>query len=464
MNGKVVPFGGNNRRGGGGTTSARVEVTEDSLAIVFANEFADTARFDHHSGKWFVWDGQRWGRNDTFVALDWCRGICRRFGALDTKIAKVLGKAGAIGGVERLARVDQRLAVTSNIFDRDPMLFGTPDGTIDLRDGEMRLADQGDYITRLAAVGPSDYGVPPYLWLSFLEQTTRGDRDLMKFLQVACGYCLTGLTTEHSLFFVYGKGGNGKSVFLNTIRGILGEYAVNAPMETFTHSQGDQHPTGLAMLKGARLVTATETEEGRAWAESRIKQLTGGDPVTARFMRQDFFEFIPSFKLFIVGNHKPVLRNIDDAARRRFRLTPFAYRPDQPDPELETKLRAEWPAILRWMIDGCLMWQKDGLPSPDAVRKETNAYFDDQDVIGQWLADECDLDAANMHIAGMRRTLSSKLFGAWAAWCQRNGEQSGSGKRFSQDLEKRGFLKKRGIAGVEFYGLSLRNRSKHDGM
>jgi putative DNA primase/helicase len=150
-------------------------------------------------------------------------------------------------------------------------------------------------------------------------------------------------------------------VFLNALTAILSAYAATAAMDTFTASKGDKHPTDLAMLRGARLVTASETEEGRAWAEARIKQITGGDPITARFMRQDFFTFVPQFKLTIVGNHQPVLKNVDDAARRRFNIVPFTRKPSHPDPQLEEKLRAEYPAILRWMVDGCLDWQKHGL-------------------------------------------------------------------------------------------------------
>lgn len=453
--GKVVAFKGKGPKPPFEDT-ASVQITEDSLAVIFANEFQDRARFDHHTGKWYVWDGGRWRRNEVFLALDWCRGLCRKFGTLDQTLAKSLGKASAIGGVERLARVDQRLAVTSEIFDQDPWLLGTPGGTVDLRDGSLRRPDQGDFITKQAAVTPADDDAVPDLWLDFLADSTKDDPSLVDFLQAACGYCLTGMTNEHALFFSYGKGGNGKSVFMNTIRGIMAEYAVTAPMETFVAAQGDRHPTDLAMLRGARLVSASETEEGRAWAESRIKQLTGGDPVSARFMRQDFFEFVPTFKLFITGNHKPVLRNVDDAARRRFRLIPWLTKPETPDPELEQKLKAEWPAILRWMIQGCLSWQAEGLPTPEAIRRETNRYFDDQDAMAQWMGDECVVDPEGTPDSMAGDTMSSKLYGSWVGWCQRNGEEAGSGKRFSQDLEKRGFEKHPTKAGNCFRRLAIK--------
>ena len=150
------------------------------------------------------------------------------------------------------------------------------------------------------------------------------------------------------------------------------------------------------MLRGARLVSATETEEGRAWAESRIKQLTGGDPISARFMRQDFFTYVPTFKLVFIGNHKPALRNVDDAARRRFNIVPFLHKPPTPDQHLEQKLRAEWPAILRWMIDGCLAWQRDGLVRPAIVAAATEEYFSEQDILRQWVEECCEIGRRNL--------------------------------------------------------------------
>ena len=179
---------------------------------------------------------------------------------------------------------------------------------------------------------------------------------MVRFLRQWFGYSLTE-TREHALVFVFGPGGNGKSVFLNVMTGILGDYAATATMDAFIASHGDRHSTDVAMLRGSRLVTCSETEEGRQWAEARIKQLTGGDPITARFMRQDNFTYVPQFKLTIVGNHRPLLRTVDDAQRRRFNLVPFTHKPASPDRELERKLRADWPAILRWAIDGCADWR-----------------------------------------------------------------------------------------------------------
>ncbi len=200
-------------------------------------------------------------------------------------------------------------------------------------------------------------------FLAFMDEITGSDASLRDFLQRMLGYSLTGSTQEHALFFLYGTGANGTSVFVNTVTGILGDYHRTAPIETFTASAVERHPTELASLQGRRTVSAIETEEGRRWAESRIKALTGGDKIAARFMRQDFFEFTPQFKLIIAGNHKPGLRTVDEAIRRRFHLVPFTVTipPEKRDPSLTEKLRQEWPGILEWMIEGALAWQEQGL-------------------------------------------------------------------------------------------------------
>ena len=212
------------------------------------------------------------------------------------------------------------------------------------------------------------------------------------------GYCLTGSTREHALFFLHGSGANGKSVFLTTISGVLGEYATTAPIETFTASNQERHPTDLAMLRGARLVAVTETEEGRRWAEAKIKQLTGGDRISARFMRQDFFQFTPGFKFVIAGNHKPSLRSVDEAIRRRLHLVFFAVTipEDERDPELAEKLKAEWPGILLWAIDGCHLWAEQGLDPPDSVRAATDAYLEAEDAVTTWIDDCCERGSYRM--------------------------------------------------------------------
>lgn len=186
------------------------------------------------------------------------------------------------------------------------------------------------------------------------------------------------------------------------------------------------------MLAGARLVTASETEEGRSWAEARIKQLTGGDPITARFMRKDNFTYIPQFKLTFIGNHEPTLHSVDEAMRRRFRIIPFNRKPVKPDRKLEDKLREEWPQILSWMIEGAIRWQEQGLSYPDAMKAATDEYFDAQDVMGQWLNDCCEIGGFE---AG------GALFESWKKYAGAAGEDAGSQKAFTGAMQKRGYRK-----------------------
>ena len=208
-----------------------------------------------------------------------------------------------MAAVERLAKADRHHAAIADQWDADPWLLNTPSGVVDLRTGEIRDHRLDDYMTKITAVAPA--GECP-LWRSFLHRITKADTELQAFLQRFAGYCLTGITREHAMAFGYGTGANGKGTFLNTISGLLASYAAVAPMDAFTASPTDRHATELAMLRGARLVTAQETEDGRRWAESRVKALTGGDPITARFMRQDFFTYQPQFKLFVAETTSPV--------------------------------------------------------------------------------------------------------------------------------------------------------------
>jgi putative DNA primase/helicase len=242
----------------------------------------------------------------------------------------------------------------------------------------------------------------------------------------------------------------GLDTFTNAIIGIMGDYHRTAPIETFTESNSDKHPTDLAMLRGARLVTSTETEEGRRWAEARIKMLTGGDRVSARFMRQDFFEYVPQFKLMISGNHKPGLRSVDEAIRRRLHLIPFVVTitPEERDPELGSKLVKEYPGILHWVIQGCLEWQKVGLAPPTTVKEATNHYLENEDAIKLWLEECCALDASYWTAVGI-------LFERWEAWAKARGEFVGSARHFSQRLEANGFRpyrkSARGFTGLTVY-------------
>ena len=255
------------------------------------------------------------------------------------------------------------------------------------------------------------------------------------------------------MFFLYGDGGNGKGIFLNTITAIMGDYAKTAPMDTFTNSSNDRHPTDMAMLQGARMVFAQETERGRAWAESRVKSLTGSDPVTARFMRQDFFTYTPKFKLLISGNHLPRLKNVDEAMRRRLHLLPFTqvFKGKDRDPHLAEKLKTEYAGILQWIVEGAVAYQRDDLSPPLVVREASDGYLESQDLFKRWL-DECCEQSAVLFEAPM------KLFNSFKDFADASNEIVGSYVEFRQSLERAGFTSGNSKAknGRYWQGLSLK--------
>jgi putative DNA primase/helicase len=353
-------------------------ISQDQAAVLFADAYAGRLRYDYGRGRWYIWAGTHWQedqKNSVFeLVRHFVRGIAHR---VDSRSRESLGRLSFAEKVEKGARSDVRHAITSSEWDAKPFLLATPGGTVDLKSGLLRAADPNDLLTKMTAVAPSPTADCPR-FLQFLSEATGGDAKLIRFLQQFCGYSLTGSIREHALAFVYGSGGNGKSVFANTIVGILKDYAVVAPMEALVATNNHRHETELAMLCGARLVSASETERGKAWAEARVKRLTGGDPITARFMHKDHFTFRPTFKLLILGNHKPSIRTVDEAIRRRINIVPFLHVPTEPDLALEARLREEWLGIMRWMIIGALDWQKAGLIRPPCVAEATAEYSPDR--------------------------------------------------------------------------------------
>jgi putative DNA primase/helicase len=427
--------------------------SDDTLALRFTRKYRDILRYTATWGKWQMWNGQRWKFEETLHVFDLAREICRIASTEcrhRERLAIRVASASTIAAVEKLARADRRHAVEADLWDANPWLLNTPNGTVDLKTGELILHRRDDYLTRLTAVTPQ--GDCP-VWRDFLRSVTADEPGLQAFLQRMVGYCLTGTTREHAMFFLFGTGANGKSVFISTILGLLGTYGRVASMETFMASNGDRHPTDLAGLHGSRLVTAVETEEGKRWAESKIKTLTGGDKVSARFMRKDFFDFVPQFKLVIAGNHKPGLRSVDEAIRRRLVLVPFMVTiPDrQRDPELAEKLKAEWPGVLQWAIDGCISWQRAGLGIPATVRAATEEYLAAEDAVGRWIEEKT--------VLGRQYSSSSTaLYEDWSRWCEANREFAGSQKFFSQRLEQRPELRKERSNRVRsFQGIALRS-------
>jgi putative DNA primase/helicase len=426
-------------------------VTEDSAALEFVNQRADDLRYDHDAGCWHRWTGTHWQADRTQLAFSWARDLARELAqAQSVRGRYITSKVSFASSVERFARADQRIVTTQGSWDLDPLLLGTPGGVVDLRTGALREAIPGDMITKLTAVAPADKAVCP-TWLGFLDRVTGRSEELRNYIQRVSGYALTGLTTEHAMFFNYGTGANGKSVLMSTIAGILLDYHRAAPIETFTVSNTDRHPTELAGLRGARLVVVTETEEGRRWAQSRIAQITGGDVISARFMRQDFFDFLPQFKLWISGNHKPSLRSVNEAIQRRMNMLPFAVTipKEERDPNLSEKLKAEWPGILRWMIEGCLSWQERGLAPPKIVTDATADYFESEDVIAAWIADCCDRVKSEWQSI-------EKLHASFKVWAAESEEYDGGKKWLGKCLEDRGFARQKRREGRGHVGLRVR--------
>ena len=426
--------------------------TEDALALAFTRRYHRDWRYVAAWGRWLVWDGQRWRTENTLAATDLIRSVCRQAAvrADNPKVAAKLASASTVGGVERLARADRRHAATTDEWDADPWLLNTPGGVVDLKSGRKRANDRADRMTKITTATPG--GDCPQ-WMAFLSDITGGDVDLQAYLQRMVGYCLTGVTSAHALFFLYGTGANGKSVFANVISTILGDYAATASMDTFVETRGDRHPTDLAGLRGARFVTAIETEQGRRLNESKVKAITGGDKISARFMRQDFFEYTPQFKPVIVGNHKPAIRNIDEAMKRRMHMIPFTVTipPERRDGRLTEKLLAERDGILAWAVAGCLAWQRDGLKPPACVVSATEEYFEAEDALGRWLDERCVREPN-------AKSLTAELFTDWKQWAESAGEFIGAQRRFSDLLITRGIEKWRNGMGVRgFQGIGLKH-------
>lgn len=390
---------------------AFVELTEDSLALAFASIHEGELLYDYSRGCWLTWDGARWQPDAGRIVQEWIRALLR---AYNLQGSARWASAKAVSNIERLARSDDRLC-PAGPFDAVASLLGTPGGVVVLPAGVVREARPMDLISRLTSVTP-DFDAACPLWANFLDTCVQGDEALAMWLQRVCGYFLTGSTKYELVFMLYGPGGNGKTCFLRVLRDIMGDYYCAAPVDIFLASYHDQHPTGLAMLDGARLVACTELPEGREWNSTRIKDIASGERIAARFMHQNFFTYEPVCKLCFCGNHKPRLRAVDEAERRRFRLIPFVHRVPEAerDPELGDKLRVEYPAILAWMIDGARQVWASGLGDmPSAVREASAGYFEDNDSFAQWADEALEFDP-------LFSTQSSVLYRAYADWFARN--------------------------------------------
>lgn len=409
-----------------------------ALVDGFVETHACELRFVAKQGNWRIFDGSVWALDEKLEIFNRVRVACAHVAekCADPRTSKALASARTVRDVETLARSHEGFSAGVDQWDKDPWLLNTPGGVVDLRSNSLRPARADDYMTKTTEVAP-DSAMPCPIFDKFLTRITDGDDKLVNYLQRLAGYALTGVTSEQMLAFFHGGGANGKSVLLDTVAGIMGSYHATAPFETFAASKHEHHPTDIAGLVGARLVTTAETAEGRHWDETKIKQLTGGDRVKARFMRQDFFEFTPQFKLIVAGNHRPSLMSADEAMQRRMHMVPFdvTIPAGERDPDLKNKLRDEWPAILDWMIVGCLAWQEEGLNPPEAVIRASSEYMADEDIIGRWVAERCELDPETW-------TSSADLFSDFADFARSSNERVGTRKAFGLKLMRQEYVVK----------------------
>jgi putative DNA primase/helicase len=392
--------------------------SHDTMAADFTERHGEL-RYCAQWGKWIEWTGEGWREDVTASTYHKARLVCREYASLalhnncTPATVRDIAKAGTATSVERFARADPRHAATGAQWDADAWVMNTPGGLVDLKTGAIRARRIEDYCLKLAGATPRD--IPAPHWQAFLNQTTGDDAETIAYLARIVGYAMTGDIREDFLGFIYGPGGNGKSVFLDTVQRILGSYATTAAMDTFTETRNERHTTEIARLVGARLVVAQEVEQGRRWNEQRILSLTGGGKQTARFMRQDDFEFIPQFKLVFAGNHKPALRSVGDNFKRRMHIIPFTRKPAHVDTQLREKLWEERDGIAGWMLRGCLDWLAQGLKPSPAVIKTTREYFETQDILGQFIEEKCESDA-------VFETRIRVLHPAYAEYCHERRE------------------------------------------
>jgi putative DNA primase/helicase len=424
-------------------------MSEDDMARRYEEHVNGRLLYEPRRKNWWAYRDGIWTEDEGGASLAIARELVRELTA-DSKPSdqERYRRLAYLQHIVALATTNVGLQVDPTTFDADLMLAGVPGGmAVDLRTGIVRPATQQDRLTKTLGCEPSE--APPRRWLQFLDEATGGDADYIAYLQRMVGYCLTGSVEESALFFIYGGGGNGKSVFIMVLSAVLRAYHADSPAETFAARTQDKHTEELARLQGARLVTSSETEADRHWAESRIKLVTGEDYITGRRMRENSVTFKSQFKLIVAGNNKPKLRVVDPAMRRRFHILPFTQTPKKPDRKLTARLiNTELPGILHWAIEGCLEWQRVGLDRCGVVAKETAEYLHSQDMLAQWL-EECCVKGSGVSES------SSALFASWEKWCEDQGERPGSNKALTEQLLKIGMLRARSAAGIRIQGVRL---------
>ena len=420
---------------------------------------------------WYYWDERRWCKDVTGTidriadsSLEIMQSELEIYKQIDQRCSSQDGQSSSEKLFQRHIKISRsskaktamkkelqhKVPIVPNQFDRDKYVMNTPSGIIDLKSGSVIPHDIEKYITKLTGTGISKNDCPQ--WKAFLDTIFCGDSEMIRYIQKAVGYSLSGSTSEQCVFFLYGTGRNGKSTFLDTIRAMMGDYAANAQPETIMVSQKNTGSarSDIARLKGARFVTTVEPNEGMRLDEGLIKQLTGGDPVTARFQYSQEFEFVPEFKIWMATNHKPIIRGTDTGIWRRIHLIPFttAIPENKVDRNLSYKLRKELPAILKWAVDGYALYKTEGLRMPAAVKNAVEDYRREMDVISAFLSACCTV--------GHGSEQSSVLYAVYCKWASDNNEYKMSHTRFTTELLKKdGISRERRRDGIVITGLNV---------
>lgn len=413
-------------------------------AGLFIEKYGDEIRYCDALGGWYIWDGSRWKRDDTFQILRLAKNTVKQIYEMsrangDKFLFKHAVKSESetrLKAMINLAR-SEGVAIQSEQFDTDVFLLNCRNGTLDLRTGELKSHSRNDYITRRVELDFRPDAACPE-WQKFLTSIFLGDAGIIGFMQRAVGYALSGSMKEQCVFILFGVGMNGKSTLLKHIFRILGDYAMNTPASTLMEKYTDSIPNDIARLKGARLVTAVESGKNKALAESQIKQLTGDDPISARFLHREYFDFFATFKIFFATNHKPNISGTDKGIWRRIMTIPFekVISPEERDPKLDEKLAKEYEGILAWAVQGFQMWQKEGLGDVAKITEATNEYREESDLIGNFIEEQC-------LIGSEYKVSTTAILKAAQLWAKDSGLRYVKRNEFIDYLKKRGFTKDR---------------------
>lgn len=415
-------------------------INDRNLAACFIDKRGVDFRYSRQRRVWRAFGGAGW-QDDALLTLHGSVGeLMDEVGAVAAKRIKDRIRIGSYAMQSAIeAKLRALLAIDESIFDARPWLSNMTEGTMDLKyKGAplvMRKHDRNDYLTRMT--GASPFGECP-LWLEFIDQVTVGDKALAAYLQRLFGSALTGVRTDQILAYLYGTGGNGKGAMMQTLLHVFGSYGVTVSSEVFAASPFTRHSEELMPLRGARLIVASETESGHSWNESRIKQLTGGDKIRARNMRENSIEFEISGLICILANHQLELANVDDAIKRRLHMVPFnaKFAGEAVDPMIVDKLKREAGGILKWLIEGCRLWQLDGLQPPEAVITATDEYIGGEDHVREF-ADE----HLVTHVLATMVTKTSDIYAAWKKFAEARGYKVGNINDLSRNLTRLGFEK-----------------------